>query len=163
MMAADDAEDFEGWVAPYLPRMALVAARLGPPSGRDDVLQEALLRAWRHRSAFDPAKGSAGGWLYTITANVARSHARGWRRLPAIATWEGGGLDPDEMIDLDAAISRLPRRQRLAVDCFYAVGLSVAETAQVMSCSEGTVKSTLADARSALRAALDSAKERGGG
>jgi DNA-directed RNA polymerase specialized sigma24 family protein len=34
------------------------------------------------------------------------------------------------------------------------VGLSVAETAAVMGCAEGTVKSTLADARARLRTLL---------
>jgi RNA polymerase sigma-70 factor (ECF subfamily) len=43
----------------------------------------------------------------------------------------------------------------LAVDCFYFVGLTVSETAAVMGCSEGTVKSTLSDARARLRAALE--------
>jgi RNA polymerase sigma factor (sigma-70 family) len=54
-------------------------------------------------------------------------------------------------MDLERAIKRLPRRQRLAVDCYYFAGLSVQETAAAMRCSEGTVKSTLSDARSALR------------
>jgi RNA polymerase sigma-70 factor (ECF subfamily) len=35
------------------------------------------------------------------------------------------------------------------------VGLSVADTAAVMGCAEGTVKSTLADARAKLRAMLE--------
>jgi RNA polymerase sigma-70 factor (ECF subfamily) len=40
------------------------------------------------------------------------------------------------------------------VDCFYYADLSIAETAAVMECSEGTVKSTLADARERLRSAI---------
>ena len=50
-------------------------------------------------------------------------------------------------------MTRLAPRQRLAIDCFYFVGLSLAETAAVMGCSEGTVKSTLSDARAAAPAA----------
>lgn len=50
---------------------------------------------------------------------------------------------------------RLTPRQRLAVDCFYFVGLSVTETAAVMRCSEGTVKSTLSDARNRIRTILE--------
>jgi RNA polymerase sigma-70 factor (ECF subfamily) len=49
----------------------------------------------------------------------------------------------------------LSARQRLAVDCFYFADLSVADTAAVMGCSEGTVKSTLSDARARLRSLLE--------
>jgi RNA polymerase sigma factor (sigma-70 family) len=59
------------------------------------------------------------------------------------------------MADLETAIGRLSGRQRLAVDCHYFVGLSVAETAAVMGCAEGTVKSTLNDARLRLRRLLE--------
>jgi RNA polymerase sigma-70 factor (ECF subfamily) len=60
----------------------------------------------------------------------------------------------DQKLDLDAAIRQLSARQALAITCYYAVGLSVVETAAVMRCSEGTVKSTLADARARLRTLL---------
>lgn len=145
---------FEDWVTPYLPRMALVAARLGSPNDRDDILQEALIRAWRHRKKFDSTKGTATGWLLTITANVARSSSGS----PLVARLRVSPPQPvkdlDQRFDLDDAIARLPERQRLSVHLFYGVGLSVAETAQVMGCSEGTVKSTLADARANLKSTL---------
>jgi RNA polymerase sigma-70 factor (ECF subfamily) len=58
-------------------------------------------------------------------------------------------------VDVERALGRLTRRQRLAVGCVYFVGLSIAETAAVMGCAEGTVKSTLADARARLRTLLE--------
>jgi RNA polymerase sigma-70 factor (ECF subfamily) len=61
----------------------------------------------------------------------------------------------DDRVDVASAVGQLPARQRLAVDCFYFAGLSVAQTALVMRCSEGTVKSTLSDARANLRPALE--------
>ncbi len=61
----------------------------------------------------------------------------------------------DDRLDVEYAVSRLSPRQRLAIDCFYFVGLSVADTAAVMGCSEGTVKSTLSDARERLRPLLE--------
>ena len=63
---------------------------------------------------------------------------------------------PDaSMIDLERAVAKLPARMRLAVDCVYFVDLTVADTAAVMGVSEGTVKSTLSDARARLRALLE--------
>ena len=61
----------------------------------------------------------------------------------------------EERVDVEYAVASLPPRQRLAVDCFYFVGLSVTETAAVMRCSEGTVKSTLSDVRQRLRPLLE--------
>jgi RNA polymerase sigma factor (sigma-70 family) len=60
-----------------------------------------------------------------------------------------------EGLDLERAISHLPKRQRLAVDLYYFVGLDIAETAAAMGCAPGTVKSTLADARGRLRQELE--------
>ena len=50
---------------------------------------------------------------------------------------------------------KLPRRMRLAVECVYFVDLTIADTAAVMGISEGTVKSTLSDARARLRTMLE--------
>ena len=146
---------FADWVRPEVDRMARLAARLAPESERDDIVQEALVRAWQKRRQFDPSRGTAAAWLLAITADRARRARQ--RRRPAI----GLGLRPgrvrsaDERVDVEFAVSRLPPRQRLAVDCFSFVGLSVAETAAVMRCAEGTVKSTLSDARQRLRPLLE--------
>lgn len=154
VVPTESSDDFDTWVAPFLPKMGLIASRFAPPSERDDVLQDALMRAWLYRDAFDPARGSTGGWLYAITANVARTRSRkarllSLRRAPAPST-----ADLDSYMDLEYAIQRLPNRQRMAIQYFYAVGLTVSETAEVMNCSEGTIKSTLHDARLALKAKL---------
>ena len=44
---ADSSRAFAEWVSPHLPVMASLAARLTSDSERDDVVQEALLRAWK--------------------------------------------------------------------------------------------------------------------
>jgi RNA polymerase sigma-70 factor (ECF subfamily) len=63
--------------------------------------------------------------------------------------------DLDARMDVDHALTTLSARQRLAVDCYYFADLSIADTAAVMGCSEGTVKSTLSDARARLRTLLE--------
>jgi RNA polymerase sigma factor (sigma-70 family) len=57
-------------------------------------------------------------------------------------------------LDVERAVGKLSGRQRLAIELYYYLGLAVSETAAVMACSQGTVKSTLADARARLRAEL---------
>jgi RNA polymerase sigma-70 factor (ECF subfamily) len=57
--APDSAQGFADWVQPHLGPMARLAARLAPTADRDDIVQEALTRAWRKRHLFDPARGTA--------------------------------------------------------------------------------------------------------
>ena len=151
----DSAEAFAEWVDPHLPVMASLAARLAPGVDRDDVVQESLLRAWRKRHQYDARRGSPRTWLIAITADQARRARRKARPTAVLTALSSRSPSVDDRLDVDDAVARLPPRQRLAVDCFYFVDLSIAETAAVMRCSPGTVKSTLADARKRLRDLLD--------
>jgi RNA polymerase sigma-70 factor (ECF subfamily) len=153
--APETAEAYAEWVRPHLPAMARLAARLAPDADRDDVVQEALARAWSKRDQFDRRRGTPAAWLLAITADQARQARRRRRPLALLADVAARVRSTDEHVDVEYAVARLAPRQRLAVDCFYFVGLSLAETAAVMGCSEGTVKSTLSDARSRLRPLLE--------
>jgi len=160
--APADPEGFADWVRPHLPAMARLAARLAPGADRDDLIQESLVRAWLKRRQFEPGRGSPSAWLLAITADRARrARARSRPRTEVLDRYPDG--DPpapgarssDAVVDLARALDRLSPRQRLAVDCVYYAGLTVAETAAVMGCADGTVKSTLADARNRLRDLLE--------
>src|SRR5581483_7399559 len=151
--ATVDAAEFAGWTRPALAPMTRLARRLAPNADPDDVVQEALARAWQKRSQFDPDRGTPTAWLLAIVADQARSARRTRvRRLrvvddsaevPDAPARDEAGVD----VDLERAILRLAERQQLAVHLHYFVGLGVDETAAVMGCSPGTVKSTLFDAR----------------
>ncbi|HST66533.1 MAG TPA: sigma-70 family RNA polymerase sigma factor [Mycobacteriales bacterium] len=157
-VAPADPAGFAAWVRPHLPAMARLAARLAPGADRDDVVQDALVRAWTKSHQYDPGRGAPSAWLLAITADRAR-RARPRRPAAVPLEPEHGPATPqpdgDRTLDLARALDRLTTRQRLAVDCFYYAGLSVAETAAVMGCAEGTVKSTLSDARTRLRPLLE--------
>ena len=145
-------EDFTTWVAPHLRPMANLATRLVGASDRDDVVQESLARAWRRRSTYRADRGSARAWLLAIVADQARrTRTRKVRRQVPV---DDAAPRSERDLDLEAAIRALPRRQRRAVELHYLVDLSVADVAVVMGCSEGTVKSTLFDARATLRREL---------
>lgn len=153
-------DGFATWVRPHLALMARLAARLAPDADRDDIVQEALARAWTKRRHYDPGRGTPAAWLLALTADQAGKARRRLRSVPTPLDWTGQSPQPDklsrdEALDIERAVRALPRRQRLAVDCFYFAGLSVAETAAVMDCAEGTVKSTLSDARARLRPLLE--------
>lgn len=156
METGPSAAAFETWVAPHLPAMWLLASRLAGAAERDEVYQEALLAAWSRWPSYDATRGSELTWLLVLVADHAR---RARRRRRATAGLPGDLVavqhDVDRRLDLTAAIARLPPRQRLAVELFYGLDLSLAQTAAVMGCATGTVSSTLSDARRALRAQLE--------
>lgn len=153
-LAPGSRDDFATWVEPYVPALNRYATRLVGPDDRDDVVQEALIRAWRRRSTFDPGKGEPLPWLLAVVADRARRH-RGRRRIVLRLAEHDDPVDvesPD--IDLERALRTLSPRQRQAVDLYYFVGLEVAGVARVMRCAPGTVRATLHHARTALRELL---------
>jgi RNA polymerase sigma-70 factor (ECF subfamily) len=150
-----DQDEFTRWVRPHVSALARVASRIAPFSDRDDIVQTALGRAWQKRGQFDPARGTPQAWLLTITANEARNAIRRWRPASELVERAGPHHDSDAHVDLARALESLTDRQRLAVDCYYFADLPIAETAVVMGCSEGTVKSTLSAARVRLRSLLE--------
>lgn len=157
---SEDAAEFAAWVRPHLARMGALATRLVGAGDRDDVVQEAVTRAWLKRQTFDPTRGSASAWLCAIVADQARKwRRRTFRSRAASTAARGMGIPDGARIDVERAISALPPRMRLAVECFYLADLSVAETAEVMRISSGTVKSTLADARDHMRVMLQEVSE----
>ena len=150
----DDAPDPD--FTAHLRPMFRFAVTLSSLDDADDLVQDALARAWTKRRQFDPDRGSLRSWLLAIVADQARSR---WRRPRPI--WEV--LDPESLstpatgevgTDLQRAIADLPPRQRAAVILHHYVDLPVTEVAQLLGCSPGTVKSNLHDARKALASTL---------
>lgn len=153
-------DDFESWVRPHVQMMRAVAWRLSPRGMGEDVVQEAMLRAWRHLSRFDPDKGSPRSWLAAITANEAGHARRKFRPDHELVDAEAPTPSPTSG-DVNEALAALNNKQRLAVDLYYFVGLPIRETAQVMKCPEGSVKSTLFAARGRIHAQLEEMSRNG--
>lgn len=152
----DTAEAFSRWVEPHWQAMARLAARFS--ADPDDILQDALVVAWRKRAQFDPQRGTARNWLLAITADQRR---KAWRRAARLMPWNdpdlaaaGGQDDTPQVVDLRRAVGRLPARQALAIDLHYYLGLGITDVAAVMRCPEGTVKSLLSRGRTRLRTVL---------
>jgi RNA polymerase sigma-70 factor (sigma-E family) len=160
---------FEEWVAARGPRLLRVAWLLtGDAHLAEDLLQTVLARIWPKWSRIAAENPEA----YARKALV-HTHASWWRR-----RWRGelphGELpdraavsDPFAAVDLEdalaAAIRSLPVRQRAVVVLRYFEDLSVAETAAVLRCSEGTVKSQASKALHSLRSRLPAAVAVDGG
>lgn len=137
--------------------MHRLAWRLSGSSNSEDVLQEALSAAWRKRDQYDAERGTARSWLLAIVADQAYKHHRRHRPTLELVTDvidHAALTEGPPGVDLSAALAKLTRRQQLAVTLHYYLGMPISESAEVMGCSPGTVKSTLSDARQRLRVLL---------
>jgi RNA polymerase sigma-70 factor (sigma-E family) len=127
----------------------------------EDLVQSTLTKLYLSWPAFRRADNPDGYVRRTLVNALTDERRRLWRRrerpvaeLPDLA-WPG---DPDEMAGgerLRQALRQLPPRMRAAVVFRYFYDLGVAETAEALECSEGTVKSQTARALDRLRAALE--------
>ncbi|MFE7223734.1 SigE family RNA polymerase sigma factor [Nocardioides sp. NPDC057577] len=139
---AGAAREFDDFVASCSTRLLRTAYLLTHDRGRaEDLLQTALVKAWLSWSRIesDPV-----AYVNKILVNT---YATWWRR-----RWNGerptpelpeAGYDEDraETHDLWAALGRLPAKQRAVIVLRYMEDLSEAETARLLGCSVGTVKS----------------------
>jgi RNA polymerase sigma-70 factor (ECF subfamily) len=126
------------------------ATRLtGDPSLAEDVLQEPLLRAWRHAGSLDPVRGPLRPWLFTVARHVvvdlmrargARPPEVGGDALAAVPV----GDDVERAVEtwtVAAALAALtPDHRSVLIETYYR-GSSVAEAAVRLGIPPGTVKS----------------------
>lgn len=157
-----DGNEFAAWVRPHMAVLTAVAARMVGPADAPDVVQDALLRAWWRRSTYSPERGAPRPWLLAIVVDRARRHR--WRlgvEQRVISPFEQRGSEPVSepsdgvRVDVERAISRLPRRQREVVALYYLADLSVDQVAAVLHIRPGSVKAHLAAARNSLRSLLE--------
>jgi RNA polymerase sigma-70 factor (ECF subfamily) len=132
------------------------------PSDAEDITQEALLRAWRHRGSLEH-RDRLWGWLAQITRNeAARQRARPAPEPVAEAgSWRGvedeALLSVPLRIDVESALATLESGERLLIGLRYGEDLTQAAIARLLEVPEGTVKVRLHRARAKLHRALGGA------
>ena len=112
----------------------------------DDCAQEAFTRIWQKASLFDRDRGSAAGWLLTVTRNVARNFAakKAPEPLPLPDELAAGAEEAARSIDavwLDRALARLAAHERQVLELAYFSDLSQTQIAAKLDVPLGTVKS----------------------
>src|SRR3954447_8295778 len=136
----------------------------------DDLVQEAIVRAWANIDHFQPGT-SMNAWLFTILRNSLYSQFRKARRQIADPAGsyaarlrtppeQNGRCDVQDML---RALEKVPVHQREALLLIVAEGLSYEEAAQVCGVAVGTIKSRVNRARERLAKllALEEAEDLG--
>lgn len=134
----------------------------------EEVSQEVMVEVWKKADRFDPDRGSASGWITTLTHRRAVDRVRS----------EQAGRDRDDRVSrrdepraFDAvadevevrldhwqvrqALSSLTDRQREAIELAYFGGHTYRDVARVLDIPEGTAKSRLRDGLLRLRESLE--------
>jgi RNA polymerase sigma-70 factor (sigma-E family) len=158
MREADEAEYREYVTGRYAALRRTAYLLCGDWHRADDLVQSALTSlyvSW-HRVR---DRASLDGYVRAVLVRRAVDESRRpWRRethtaaVPDVAAPDAFAVEDRESVR--AALRRLPARQRAVVVLRFYDDVDVAETARLLGCSEGTVKSYTARALATLRAAL---------
>ena len=145
------------------PRVLALAARmLSNMDEAEDVAQEAFVRIWQVAPRWRPAEARFDTWLHRVTLNLCYDRLRRRRPMSELSVEiADSGPPPDRDLlardlarSVDAAIGRLPLRQREAIILCHYQDLSNIEAASVMEISVEALESLLSRGRRTLRALL---------
>ena len=160
-----DTASFGRLVRRHGPRLLGLARQVVGADLAEDVVQEAMIDAYRGLSGF-AGNSAVGTWLYRVTLNRCLTERR--RRKPQVIDAEPLDLlrrweDPDYTIDpavvaarrsqaetLNAVLDELPEAYRTALILHDGQGLSGSEVAEAMGIPLGTAKSHIRRSRMAL-------------
>ncbi|MEP5938045.1 MAG: sigma-70 family RNA polymerase sigma factor [Erythrobacter sp.] len=155
--------DFKRELTEVVPHLRAFARGLcGRPDMADDLVQEAMLKAWAAQDRFEPGT-SMRAWTFVILRNayltdMRRNRFRGEYDegvAERILTAPAGQEEPIHLSDMHRALLTLPPERREALLLVGAGGFSYQEAANICGCAVGTIKSRVGRARSALNAMLD--------
>jgi RNA polymerase sigma factor (sigma-70 family) len=141
--------------------LGIALRRIGDRGRAEDATQDTFASIWRSASRFDPSRGEATSWLYTVARNAIVDGLRRRREPPVDEAPELAepGPGPDDAVEqgwvawrVHSALEVLPEQERSLVELAYWGGLSQSEIAEYLSIPLGTVKTRT---RSALRRLAD--------
>jgi len=167
-VARGDEESFGRLYDLVAPRVyGLVRRVLRDPAQAEEVAQEVLVEVWRTAARFDPSRGSATAWVFTIAHRRAVDRVRS-EQAAADRTMRAGVASVDTAYDAvaDEVSNRLERQQvrnclddltelqRQAITLAYYQGHSYPQVADLLNAPLPTIKTRMRDGLIRLRDCL---------
>lgn len=159
----DNAAEFKRELTAVIPHLRAFARGLcGRPDMADDLVQEAMLKAWAARDRFEPGT-SMRAWTFVILRNAYLTDMRRNRfhgdydetLAEKILTAPAGQEEPLHLSDMHRALLTLSPERREALLLVGAGGFSYEEAAQICKCAVGTIKSRVGRARATITQMLE--------
>ena len=157
---------FAEWVETHSRIIYRVVNGFASGDDRNDLLQEVLLAAWRHRQTFR-SEASLGTWLTRIAIRKVQNHVRaaavrrrlfGWWLPDAAdepaAPAPGEDVRATQLDRTQQAMHRLAQKDREVLVLRYLEQRDIPQIAEVLGCSRAAVDARLTRARQRLRAEL---------
>jgi len=124
----------------------------------EDLTQEAFVLAWRKLDSFR-GESAFGSWLYRISTNVALSYLRKRKPLTTSLDYDDyeqveNSSPPEEQMNLEAAIGKLPDGARMVFVLYSIEGYSHNEISSTLKIATGSSKAQLHRARQLLQGYL---------
>ncbi|WP_342076317.1 sigma-70 family RNA polymerase sigma factor [Yoonia sp. SS1-5] len=158
MGSSNNQTDPRDEIVEHIPDMRAFALNLTRnPTLADDLVQDALVKAWRKFHQFQ-AGTNLRAWLFTILRNTFYSEIRknkndfgeNGQDLDELASIMHGQDAQIALIDFEKALGLLPTEQREALILVAAIGMSYDEAAETCGVAMGTIKSRINRGRKRL-------------
>ncbi|MGR3889859.1 sigma-70 family RNA polymerase sigma factor [Pseudomonas sp. 1152_12] len=124
----------------------------------EDIVHDAFIKIWRGAGSFDPSRGSARGWVFSVTRHLALNGVRNLHREVALDEAHEYVAVADNSVEFSARSGQIqhcleqldPARRRCVLHA-YVDGYSHSEIAQKLDTPLGTVKAWIKRSLAALR------------
>jgi len=124
----------------------------------DDLVQAALVKLYVHWGRVRAASHTDAYARAVLVREFIHERRSTWVKRVSlgggVADAPAAAVDQDAVLDLRAAVAALPARQRATLVLRFYCDLNVEQSAEILGCSPGTVKSQTARALDAVRRAL---------
>jgi RNA polymerase sigma factor (sigma-70 family) len=160
-----DVGDFEVLFRHYAPRVKAYMARTGSARSAEELMQETMIAVWNKSALYDPGKGTASTWIFTLARNLRIDAYRREKHPEFDENDPAFQPDPEPAADtrlegeqsaelLRGALRSLPADQAEVLRLAFFEDSSQSTIAERLGVPLGTVKSRMRLAFQKLRATL---------